>query len=200
MQSIPQAEFIAQVRAAGLAAEDEPASLSFGRYDLTDRFWVWPWPPQSLLGLLAAIFRHDPPDISCDVWRTGGIWHESEPTFIESIREYLIGGLEIPAEHRGALRFTRDEFTAVAGLLIAFAMGGWCVDDDVWVVPDHSRYVVRLSHHGVVHVECREPHLVEPFVAHMAAEGYALPTEVPDATFKVPSWMANDIPDTPRSR
>ena len=190
MQLIPQAEFIERMEALGLAAEEAPSRLSFDQYDETDRFWLWPSPPPDLLGLLSAMFRHVAPDTYCEAWRPGGIWHEDEPSFIESIREYLLGGLSIPADHCGALRFARVEFPALAALLIAFAMGGWCVDDDVCLVPDHARYLIRLSHHGVVHVECRDRALVGPLVAHMEAEGYSLPTEVPDATFKIPAWMA----------
>jgi len=197
MQLIPQAEFIARMKALGLAAEEAPSRLGFGRYDETDRFWLWPWPPPDLLGLLSAMFRHVAPDAYCEAWRPGGSWHEHEPTFIESTREYLLGGLSIPTEHCGALRFVRGEFPALAALLIAFAMGGWCIDDDVCLVPDHARYLIRLSHHGVVHVECRDPSLVGPLVTHMLAEGYPLPTEVPDETFKTPRWMASEPPRAP---
>ena len=185
------------MQALGLATEVEPSRLGFGRYDETDRFWVWPWPPPDLLGLLSAIFRHVAPDVYCEAWRPGGHWHEKEPAFIDSIRAYLIGGLDIPADHRGALRFERGEFPALAALFIAFAMGGWCVDDDMCLVPDHGRYLVRLSHHAVVHVECRDPAHVAPLVQHMATEGYPLPTEVPDETFKIPSWMVSDPPGAP---
>ena len=192
MQLVPQSDFVARMRAEGLTTDPEPSRLGFGRHDDTDRFWVWPWPPQNLLGLLAAIFRHVSPDEYCDAWRPGGMWHEDEPSFIDGIREYLIAGLEIPTNHRGALRFHRGQFSAVAALFIAFAMGGWNVNDDVCLVPDHARYLICLSHHGVVHVQCRESALVEPLVAHMEAEGYPLPSEVPDDTFKTPTWMPRD--------
>jgi hypothetical protein len=194
MQLIPQAEFIARMQALGLTTEDAPSRLGFGRYEETDRFWLWPWPPPDLLGLLSAMIRHVVPETFCEAWRPGGVWHEDEPSFIDSIREHLLGGLSIPAGHSGALRFERGEFAAIAALMIAFAMGGWCVDDDVCLIPDHARYIIRLSHHAVVHVECREPGLVGPLVAHMEAEGYPLPTEVPDPTFKIPPWMASDAP------
>ncbi len=54
MQLISQAEFIERMQAAGLTNDTEPSSLGFGRYDETDRFWVWPWPPQNLLALLVS--------------------------------------------------------------------------------------------------------------------------------------------------
>jgi hypothetical protein len=124
MRLIPQAEFIARMQARGLATEEAPSSLGFGRYDETDRFWLWPWPPPDLLGLLSAIFRHVVPETFCEAWRSGGVWHEDEPSFIDSIREHLLGGLSIPTDHCGALRFERGEFAAIAALLIAFAIGG----------------------------------------------------------------------------
>jgi hypothetical protein len=192
MQPVDAGDFITHMRAVGLASTDAPSHLSFERSAETDRFWLWPWPPHELLGLLTAIFQHVVPDRYCDAWRPGGVWHEPDPSFIDTVREQLLSGFAIPREHPCALRFARSEFTELAALLLAFAIGGWNVDDDIVVVPDHARYLVRLSHHAVVHVQCRDPESVEPLVTHMRERGWELPTEVPDATFKVPAWMGGD--------
>lgn len=35
------------------------------------------------------------PDVYCDAWRPGGVWHEEEPSFIDSNLEHLIVGLPV---------------------------------------------------------------------------------------------------------
>jgi hypothetical protein len=63
------------------------------------------------------------------------------------------------------------------------------VDDDLFVIPAHRRRIVHTDRHGVIHVECRSEQRIPQFVDHMAAEGYDLPTRLPDPTFKRPAWM-----------
>jgi hypothetical protein len=65
MQPVDVSEFIAHMRAGGLASIDAPNRPSFERAAETDRFWLWPWPPHELLGLLIAIFQHVVPDRYC---------------------------------------------------------------------------------------------------------------------------------------
>ncbi len=196
MQLIPHSDFIDEMERTGVSLTGTSA-LTFGRYAETDRFWIWPWPPQDLLSLLSAILAHAAPREHCDLWRPGGIWHEDEPSFIDSIRETVLRGFAIPADHRGALRFARSESTALLGLLLSFAFAGWNVNDDLCAIPDMGDYIIRISHHAVVHVEARNTALTQSLVAHMASQGWDLPTDVPDSTFKIPSWMAVPAPEAP---
>lgn len=197
MHTIDNATFLTEMQAAGITVEKGWYRLSFGRYDETDRFWVWPWPPQDVAGLLTAVLQHVAPTAYCDAWRPGGVWHEEDPSYTDSVREVLLGGFGIPKDHCGALRFDRAEGAAVTALALAFAVAGWNVNDDLCLVPDNHQFIVRISHHAVLHVECREPELVDPLVAHMASKGWDLPTEVPDATFKIPTWMLRPDHEAP---
>jgi hypothetical protein len=189
MQLVDSDAFLAAMQGAGIAPRPASFALSFGRYEETDRFWVWPWPPQDVLGLVTAVLQHIAPVAYCDAWRPGGVWHEDDPSFIDSVRNVMLRAFNIPATHRGALRFDRSESADVCALVSAFAVAGWNVNDDLCLVPDHARFIVRVSHHAVLHVESRDAELVEPLIAHMASKGWHLPTEVPDETFKIPSWM-----------
>jgi hypothetical protein len=101
----------------------------------------------------------------------------------------MLRGAGVPAGWDGALRFPYREGAAVATIVFAYQLFGWCVDHDVILIPDHGRQLLQTDHHGVIHVECRtEPRILQ-FVDHMAAEGYDLPTRLPDPTFKRPAWM-----------
>jgi hypothetical protein len=66
---------------------------------------------------------------------------------------------------------------------------GCCVRDDLFIVPDHGRQLINTDHHGVVHVACQETARLLQFIEHMTLGGYELPQDLPDATFKRPSWM-----------
>ena len=69
---------------------------------------------------------------------------------------------------------------------LAFGSDG---GDDLFFVPDHGRQIVQTDHHDVLHATCTSEERVRELVAHMAAEGFELPTELPDWTFKRPAWM-----------
>jgi hypothetical protein len=189
MQLVDNTEFLEAMKTAGIIVEAGWFRLSFGRYDETNRFWVWPWPPQDLASLLTSVLQHIAPTAYWDAWRPGGVWHEDDPSYTDSVREVLLRGFAIPQNHCGALRFDRSDAESLCALVLAFAVAGWNINDDLCLVPDNRRFIVRVSHHAVLHVECREPELVGPLVAHMASQGWELPREVPDPTFKIPSWM-----------
>src|SRR5262245_17231008 len=127
MQLIDNAEFLAAMRDAGITVEPHSFRLSFGRYEETDRFWVWPWPPQDLAGVLTAVLQHIAPTAHCDAWRPGGVWHEEDPSYTDAVRNVLIAGFDIPTDHRGALRFDRSEAASITALVLAFAIAGWNV-------------------------------------------------------------------------
>jgi hypothetical protein len=87
------------------------------------------------------------------------------------------------------VQFERDEEAPLMAFLFASMAWGWCVDDDLFFVPDHARQLLHTHHHDVIHAECRSEERVLELVAHMAAKGYELPAEPPDGTFKQPALM-----------
>ncbi len=66
---------------------------------------------------------------------------------------------------------------------------GWCVDDDLFFIPDHARQLLQTDHHDVIHADRGSEARVRGLVAHMAEEGYELPAKPPDWMFKRPAWM-----------
>jgi hypothetical protein len=63
------------------------------------------------------------------------------------------------------------------------------VTKDFYVMPSNGNCLIQLSHHAVVHISCATAEQMDKVVAAMSAAKYELPTDLPDATFKRPSWM-----------
>jgi hypothetical protein len=53
-------------------------------------------------------------------------------------------------------------------------------------------YIFSLAHRGVIHVSFRDDDRLQQFLTGMHEEGFSLPDDVPDATFKVPDWMKHE--------
>jgi hypothetical protein len=87
----------------------------------------------------------------------------------------------------------RSEREALVTLLFSTTVFGWSVNEDVYVVPDHARQILQTDHHhDVVHVSFPAHGDMEDWVAKMSEEGFDLPHDPPDATFKRPSWMSKN--------
>ena len=113
----------------------------------------------------------------------------SEGRLNESIQRIMLQGAGIQPVWSGAIRVSSDELDAVVTVCFAYLSFGWCVHDDLLILPDHCQQLVRTDHHGVIHVECRSEERVRTLVAGMAADGYDLPKDPPDWTFRRPAWM-----------
>jgi hypothetical protein len=70
------------------------------------------------------------------------------------VRDVLLRGAGIPGGWVGAVRFDRGEEDALVAVLYASLAFGWCVDDDLFFIPEHGRQLLQTDHHDVIHVEC----------------------------------------------
>lgn len=155
------------------------------------RFWTLPFDPFTWPHFTASLLK------GLDAWEEGCLWpgagkwpaRDSANSLNEGVRDVLLRGAGLPGGWFGAVRWGRNEESRLVAVLYAFLAFGWCGDDDVYFVPSHGRQILRTDHHGVIHVECESENRVLELVAHMADAGYALPTELPDWTFKRPAWM-----------
>lgn len=88
--------------------------------------------------------------------------------------------------------FERAELDKLVTLMFSTTIFGWSVDDDLYVVPDHARYILQTDHHNVIHVSCRSSADIDEWVSQMEERDFALPEELPDSTFKQPDWMKGE--------
>jgi hypothetical protein len=195
MELVPAVEFWKW--AAGAAVGVDPRYPDSGCLSLLPpsahaRFWVVPGDPATWPHFIASLLG------GLDEWETGLLWPRSgswpksdqSQSYNQGVRDVLLRGAGIGDGWSGAVRFGRDE-DALLAVLFAFVAFGWCVDDDLFFLPDNGQALLQTDHHDVIHVECRSEQRVLELVAHMAEEGYELPTELPDWTFKRPTWMTD---------
>jgi hypothetical protein len=152
------------------------------------RFWVVPRDPATWPRFSDCILDGLDPWEGVFLWPRSGTWPAAGEggSLNERIREVILRGAGVPAGWAGALRFLDWEADAVVAVAFACLAFGW---DDLFLIPDHGRQLIQTDHHGVVHVACGSEPRVAEFVARTAAEGYELPTDPPDWTFRRPAWM-----------
>jgi hypothetical protein len=155
------------------------------------RFWELPGDPAAWPHFAASLLE------GLDSWSAGYLWPrsgrwpaaEDSSSINEDVLDVVLRGAGIADGWCGGIKFNLDESDKVIAVLFAYLAFGWCVDDDLFFVPNHGWQVFQTDHHDVIHVECAAEARVLQLVAHMENEGYPLPTAPPDDTFKWPSWM-----------
>lgn len=127
----------------------------------------------------------------CFLWPRGGWWPEvpASDRIIDQVEVRVLAGAGIVANTQGAVRYSAKELDQLITAVFAKLNFGWCLSDDLYIVPDHGRQFMQASHHDVVHVFTREEARMAQFMHHMEQEEFSLPAELPDATFKKPDWM-----------
>ena len=197
MKRLSESEFLKWADGAGLGPDPRyphSAVLKFRSDPDQNRFWEVPPEPEcrpyfvlSFLELMED-WRH------CYVWRHLGSWPQVvEPSRINDVVELkILAGLGLPLGSADVVTFDRSELDALVTLIFVTTIFGWSVGDDLYVVPDHARYIVQTDHHNVIHVSFRDATDVERWVRQMEERGFVLPADVPDETFKQPDWMKGD--------
>ena len=195
MDLISQDEFLAWARSLSIGPDGRyspPECLVYVPYRSHHRFWEAPGRaagvPFFAAHMLAGLGRWS----QCYVWPRGGRWPESDEEDVgvgEAVHGVILGSAGVPAGHVGAVRYGSDEMDRLLTLVFGQVLFGCCVRDDVFVIPDHGRFILYVDHHDVIHVEFRDGADIAAYVEHMANEKYFLPDEVPDETFKRPGWL-----------
>ena len=194
MKTFPAAEFLAWADRAGLSLDPQyPASavLMFRPDPQQDRFWEVPVEPERRPYFLLAFLELMGEWQECYAWRHLGGWPESaDPRrIIDAVEWQILNGLGLPLGTADVVRFDRQEADKLVTLLFSTTVFGWTVSEDLYLVPDHARYIVQTDHHNVIHVSFRSPADVGGWVSQMEERGFSLPEDLPDSTFKRPEWM-----------
>jgi hypothetical protein len=157
------------------------------------RFWCVPDQPQRRPFFYSCVLELAGSWNSCFAWRHRGSWPSEEtlnPSRInDCIEAQLLKGVGIPLGTAAVLELQRDELNHLVSLLLITSIFGWSVGEDLYVVPDNAQYILKTDHHGVIHVEFRNEDDVNVLVSKMSEKGFPLPDDLPDETFKRPSWM-----------
>ncbi len=100
-----------------------------------------------------------------------------------------IHALGLPRGFVGAVGIDPAEKDVLLAMLFLQVTLGPAIMVDTLVVPESGAAILFFEHHAVVHVTVREESALLKAVGLLEGEGYSLPTEPPDETFKPVSWM-----------
>jgi hypothetical protein len=196
MRTVAETEFLRWADERGLALDPrypQSAVLNFRAGSGEARFWCVPPEPERRPYFLASFLELLGDWNSCFAWRHLGSWPalgDIDPQRVNDLVEHqILKGLGLPVGTAEVVEFARAEYGNLLALLFTTTIFGWSVGEDLYVLPNHARYLLQTDHHDVLHVEFRDADDVVPWVTRMAERGFLLPEELPDATFKQPPWM-----------
>jgi hypothetical protein len=197
MTTLTESEFLAWAETSGLRLDPQyphSAVLVFHPPSQQARFWKVPTEPERRPYFILSLLELMGDWKGCYVWRHLGSWPDrADPSRINDVVELrILEGLDLPLGTADVLHFEKTDADRLVTLMFATTVFGWSVADDLYVVPDHARYIFQTDHHNVVHVSFRNAAEIDEWVAEMERRGFPLPEELPDATFKEPDWMKRD--------
>ena len=195
MRTITEQEFLRWAAGKSLGLDPQypdSAVLEFSRGS-DSRFWVVPPEPERRPHLIASLLELMGDWHLCYVWRHLGSWPNPSTVDVRRVNEVvelrILQGLGLPLGTADVVIFDRVDLPTLITLLFSTTVFGWSVGEDLYVVPDHGRHVLQTDHHEVIHVSFHDSGEIGHWVSQMAQRGFDLPEDVPDATFKRPSWM-----------
>jgi hypothetical protein len=194
MKTLTESAFLAWADGAGLCLDPQypkSAVLVFRPDPHQDRFWEVPAEPERRPYFILSLLELMGDWQECYAWRHLGSWPESaDPLRINDVIELqILKGLGLPQGTADVVTFERAALDRLVTLMFSTTIFGWSVGDDLYVVPDHARYILQTDHHNVIHVSFRRSADVDEWVRHMDERGFPLPDDIPDSTFKKPEWM-----------
>jgi hypothetical protein len=195
MRSLPEEEFLrwAASKSLGLDPKYPHSAVLDFRGGSESRFWGVPPEPERRPYLIASLLELMGDWQICYVWRHLGSW--PDPSTVDSRRVNdvvecrILQGLGLPLGTADIVLFDPRDQPALIALLFSTTVFGWSVGEDLYVVPDTGRYIVKTDHHDVIHVSFHDAREIEQWVSEMARRGFDLPEDLPDSTFKRPSWI-----------
>jgi hypothetical protein len=151
------------------------------------RFWCYPKNPDEYYSFLKSLFNSLPSKACGWLYPPAGVWNGDLSISIElqETRRILLKSISLEARICGALYFDRYDYE---GLLKAI-YNEMCDSSDIFFISEISSHILFFQHHSIVIVKCRTEKDLLELIEKLSNEGYRLPDEPPDNTFKIQSWM-----------
>jgi hypothetical protein len=195
MHTIGETDFLRWASANGMEVDSRyphAKSLIFAK-NSDERFWCVPPEPHLRPYFLSSLLEFMENWKSCYVWRHLGKWPDpiNKPNhhMNDLVEDCILRGLGLALGTGDVLQFDRDELNRLLTLLFCTTVFGCSQGDDLVVVPDHARQILKTDHHDVIHVSFRDPVDVQGWITKMAGRRFNLPEDLPDETFKRPAWL-----------
>lgn len=194
MKQIKEKKFLEIIKKQGIIIDPKypkSASLCFEKDINIWRFWVIPSEggriPFFVDTILEALDKWE----RIFVWRHLGSWVQTikGERITEDIQAVIYRGVGISEDNVDVLEFTIRELPELVTLVFNQLIFGWNVGDDLYIIPNHGKQIIKTDHHDVVHVSFRDKAGMDEYIKRLAEKGFKLPDELPDETFKRPDWM-----------
>ena len=195
MTAIPEDRFVATLAEKGLALDPKYPDARALHYpnETHSRFWVTPTNARRRPYFLSTLLDLLGDWQTCSAWRPKGSWGDPRDVELERpdyvVEQCIFRGLGLVIGSSDVLAFDRSEINALITLLFDTSIFGWSIGEDTYVIPDHGRAFLKMSHHEVIHASVRGEAEIKLWVESMSKAGFDLPIDPPDGTFKRPTWM-----------
>jgi hypothetical protein len=200
MQIIPEVEFRSWLAAGGIVPHPRwgnSDTLACTSAEDLSRFWFPSFVPSDLPGFvetaLSAASSVGPYYL---LRRGGGSWYESDPETAPGanlVIDTLLRAAGVPAHATGAIRFEKTEWLPLSLIIIAHYVHGWSVGEDLHIIAEERDCALKTSHHGELAAHFPNEARLERFRQAMLEEGYDLPSDLPDESFKSPAWLKGRV-------
>jgi hypothetical protein len=207
MKTLTEEAFLKWAKSVGLGLDaryPRSAVLTFEQ-ESERRFWCVPPERERRPYFIERFFELMGDWQTCYIWRHCGSWPAPELVqqqggINDAVELRILQGLSLPLGTAAVLEFQRAELDSMITLLFSTTVFAWSVGEDLYVVPDHARHIIKTDHHGVIHASFHDAADVRSWVSQMAEWDFELPSDPPDPTFKRPPWMSGNCepPDEKR--
>lgn len=155
------------------------------------RYWEYPEEAARLPHFINAVVKAMGGEQRHWLYPVGGSWSlgddaEAWPQY--RIWKTLLRSMGIADDFTGAVAVDREERDLLLAFLFLQTLLGPFVYIDSFLIPDTGNGLLFFEHHKVVHMQFRNSERLRTAVDLMETEGYPLPIEPPDETFKSITW------------
>jgi hypothetical protein len=187
VRALSLSEFLAWAADHGLKPDPRFPGSTFPTFDPNPelyRFWEYPRDAASRPRFLSRMLQLAGPWHTCFVRRLGGWPALGEASGAgERVAHQIFVALGMPMGTNGIAAFDASERDALVSLLLVSTVFGWSAVDDLFLVPDPPRYLLKTEHHGLMQVCFRTRSDLDDYVRAMETARFALPSSAPEGGF-----------------
>ncbi|MBI3833295.1 MAG: hypothetical protein HY287_03080 [Planctomycetes bacterium] len=130
--------------------------------------WEYPGEPIGIPGFVHSALEAMEPWNEIRAYRRSDTWRCTDEDELEGrICTLIFRAIGIGPDDSVAFLFSKSDLDALVMLVFATICFGWCVYDDLFLVPDHGQQILYFDHHDVVHVSFKDGEHYGRFLAKM---------------------------------
>ena len=160
------------------------------------RFWSIPEEARKIPYFIETIINAIDEWKNIYVWKHMGSWTTKirGNRVNDDVQAIIYKGIGIPDDTADIIQFDKNQIPELVTLVFNQLVFGWSVGDDLYIIPDHGKSILKTDHQEVIHAEFSTEETLNQFINVMKENDFNLPADIPDETFKKPEWM-NQEPD-----